>query len=276
MLIAALILTFALLAALGYAHHIEPGRIKRVHYTLDATTLQVKKQIRTKDRPAPNGVRLLFFSDLHAGPHFGERRLKRVAAAIAAEKPNVILCGGDLVTEESDLQDAAYYEGLVHFFQRLQETAPVAAVYGNHDVEAPENRDFVDRLYHETGVTILVNEVLEKEGFPAIYGNMEGFWGEPEPAPAGFHGIVLCHQPDLLTEVTKSVDKVLVLSGHTHRGQVTFFGIPIVRVPLGKIYTYGQYDVSPAKTLLVTSGIGTVHLPFRFGAPPELLIFDLV
>lgn len=275
MLIAAIVLLIAVLAALGYANFIEPSRIKIVHYALEQKTLKLTKRPKTKEIPAPSGERLLFFSDLHAGPFFSATRLKRVAKAIHDAKPSLILCGGDLITEQSDIQDESFHQLLVDFFGKLMDTAPVVAVYGNHDVEALANGDFVDRLYQETGVTVLRNALFDTGCSLPIYGTDEGFWGEPEPAPDDFRGIVLCHQPDLVPELIKDTKNVLALSGHTHRGQVTFFGMPIVRVPLGKVYTYGEYTLTPEQTLIVTGGIGMVHLPFRFGAPPELLIFDL-
>lgn len=260
------------LAALAYAHWIEPDwltvRSYRIRFDRSGRRLTVSRGRQPAD------VRAVYFSDLHAGPFYGDKRLDRLAARITGLQPHLILFGGDLVTEESAVDDPAFRDGLVRFFSRLADTAPVFAVYGNHDTESPVNRALSDAVFTAAGVTLLCNTAGTAATL-SVYGSDDAYHSQPLPPPGDFSGLLLCHQPDPVPGLLGPAGPVLALSGHTHRGQVTLAGIPIVRVPLGRIYTYGLYVFNREQALLVSGGVGTVHLPFRFGARPELIELNI-
>jgi predicted MPP superfamily phosphohydrolase len=243
---------------------IEPERLVRKDY-----------QIRLKGIPEDiDAKKIIFLSDIHAGPNYNEKRLIKLKEAIASLSPDLILFGGDLVAEQSPVRDQAFRDVLIRFFIELKAIAPVIAVYGNHDIESDINKKLIDDVYRESGVQLLVNSQADFEGL-LIYGLDDGFHGEPKPPAPDFSGIVLAHQPDLVETFLKPENEILVLSGHTHRGQVTWFGRPIVTVPLGKKYRYGKFKVKDGLCLIVSGGIGTVHLPLRLGAPPEILTIEI-
>jgi hypothetical protein len=81
--------------------------------------------------------------------------------------------------------------------------------------------------------------------------------------------LLMVHEPDVLPLVARyNVD--LMLSGHTHGGQVRFPFIPPTHLPpLGNIYVEGLFHLGRTQ-LYVNRGIGTVELPFRFNCPPEI------
>ncbi|HTY85319.1 MAG TPA: hypothetical protein VMB19_13945, partial [Silvibacterium sp.] len=67
----------------------------------------------------------------------------------------------------------------------------------------------------------------------------------------------------------------LMLSGHTHGGQIRIPFLPPMFLPqLGKDYVHGLYRLGPTQ-LYVNRGIGTVNLPFRFNCPPEITLITL-
>ena len=86
--------------------------------------------------------------------------------------------------------------------------------------------------------------------------------------------ILLAHEPDIAPEAAKHhVD--LMLSGHTHGGQVRIpFLPPVMLPPMGKKYVEGAFRVGPMQ-LYVNRGVGTVQLPFRFNCPPEITVITL-
>jgi predicted MPP superfamily phosphohydrolase len=86
--------------------------------------------------------------------------------------------------------------------------------------------------------------------------------------------ILLAHEPDIAPEAAKhNVD--LMLSGHTHGGQVRIpFLPPVMLPPMGKDYVEGHFQVGPMQ-LYVNRGIGAVQLPFRFNCPPEITVITL-
>ena len=87
--------------------------------------------------------------------------------------------------------------------------------------------------------------------------------------------ILVSHNPDYVeTKTTRAVD--LVLSGHTHDGQVTFFGLwaPFVPSLYGQKYRTGMVD-TPFTTIITSNGIGTIPPPIRFFARPEIVLIHL-
>jgi predicted MPP superfamily phosphohydrolase len=105
--------------------------------------------------------------------------------------------------------------------------------------------------------------------------------GDPQSAPAlagtGATDLVLLasHQPDFAEELQPgTVD--LVLSGHTHGGQLTFFGLwaPRVNSDYGQKYRTGQV-VTGVTTVIVSNGVGSIFPPFRFFARPQIVVITL-
>jgi hypothetical protein len=92
--------------------------------------------------------------------------------------------------------------------------------------------------------------------------------------PGAFH-LLLSHNPDVFpVAARKGFD--LTLAGHTHGGQVNF---EILEQQLNVArfytpYTYGLYREA-SRAIYVTSGIGTVGVPMRLGAPPEVALIKL-
>ena len=81
--------------------------------------------------------------------------------------------------------------------------------------------------------------------------------------------VLLAHEPDIMTQVPDRV--ALVLSGHTHGGQVRLFGwSPMVPSRYGNRYAYGH--VREQCDLIVSGGLGCSIVPLRFGVPPEIVV----
>jgi hypothetical protein len=113
------------------------------------------------------------------------------------------------------------------------------------------------------------------------------FEGHPDPElaiPVAIRNVanepvvLMCHAPDYVDDLVatpagRAVD--LVLSGHTHGGQVRVPLIgPLTLPPLGKKYVEGWFQFG-ATQLYVNRGLGTVGLPFRFDCPPEIALMTL-
>ena len=85
--------------------------------------------------------------------------------------------------------------------------------------------------------------------------------------------VLLAHEPDIFPRVPRRVS--LTLSGHTHGGQVRFFGYaPVVPSRYGNRYAYGHV-VEDGRNIIVSGGLGCSIMPVRFGVPPEIVVVDL-
>lgn len=241
--------------------------------------------LRPRGLPAGlDGLRIVQLSDLHVGPHTPARQLGRIATATRGAKPHLIAYTGDQVDDHP--ADIEYFRAA---FAGLSAPLGVYAIPGNHDVYAGWSD--VRRRTERIGIRVLVNEaiVLEHGG--------ERFWlagtgdpagrqmsrgpetGAPDldrtmaPVPKGAFSVVLAHNPALFPHLADR-GASLVLSGHTHHGQLA---IPSRRWSLASLfleYAMGTYERN-GSLLYVSPGTNYWGIPFRLGAWPEVTIIEL-
>lgn len=254
-----------IVALLGYGFLIEP-------FWLEVTTHHLGL-IKSADR-----IRLVQISDLHL-KHFGDRE-SAVAERLHALKPDVIVLSGDLVDR------AEVLPALEQFLAALP-NAQKFAVLGNWEYWSEVDVKALKALYETRhGVRLLVNQVetiTVRDKSVRLFGLDDFTAGLPDPGLIGrlepFAGItvLLEHSPGYFSSPTvkPSAQKIdLCLSGHTHAGQITMFGVPLWKPQGSGDFTAGWYD-TPTCRLYVSRGIGTSVLPARFGARPEIAVFDL-
>lgn len=219
-------------------------------------------RVRSARVPAGHRVlRLAHLTDVHVGRMTPEARLEGAIDAINALAPDVVCMTGDYVAHS--LQ---YLPRLTHHLRRL--TAPTFATLGNHDHwhGAPS----VVRALEHAGVTVLVNRSVrfEVEGHAwrivgiddAVTGHhdVDRAWSEPGDEPS----LVLSHLAELAS-VADRRGAALVLSGHTHGGQIPNGGV-VERVMrrMGHRYILGWYTVGETP-VYVNRGIGAAVFPWR-------------
>jgi predicted MPP superfamily phosphohydrolase len=217
----------------------------------------------------------VFATDLHVGaPHVGLDRLERIVARIQAEAPDIVLLGGDFVCAAVIGRTVVAPEAIAERLGSLRPALGTVAVLGNHDwwMDGPA----IAAALSAQGIRVLENDAAQF-GRLWVAGLADDTTRHPDSyaaiaaVPADAPVIGLMHDPANLPDWPRRL--TLALAGHTHAGQMRLPGIgsPIVpgRAPrrhaFGLIREYGQL-------LYVSAGIGTSILPFRFGAPPELLV----
>ncbi|OGF56697.1 MAG: hypothetical protein A2Z21_06295 [Candidatus Fraserbacteria bacterium RBG_16_55_9] len=219
-------------------------------------------------------LRLGVMSDFHA-PNY------RFAASQLIEEVNRAQC--DLLTIVGDSVDQGGNEPLVKdLFAPMNASLGKFAVLGNWEYQRGVNRRILKRAYRDAGVQLLVNEdaIVTASGTDLrIVGlddllegnsNLDLLQEKPE-----LPTLVLSHCPALAEEIAPRVSRsALILSGHTHGGQVAPFGIALY-VPTGSgPFVKGWYKVGQSD-LYVSPGLGNNHVPFRIGIRPTLTILDI-
>lgn len=238
--------------------------------------------------PAFDGIRIAFLTDIHVGPFFSQKRLEELVARVDAEHPDIVLLGGDYA-DDSD--------GAVAFFAAkpgFSATMGVYAVPGNHDRVMPEsNLSRLLQAMSEAGVTPLCNavEVLQAEGQYLYLAGVDDYVvGHPDipgvaaACRADSFTVFLLHNPDGIPEALAAMDgrgaqgwADLILSGHTHGGQVTIFGqraINDINRVTGERFRTGWKREGGAD-ILISNGVGTTFLPIRFFARPQIHFLTL-
>ena len=163
---------------------------------------------------------------------------------------------------------------------RLKAKYGVYAVLGNHDhwVDAP----LITDLFRAEGITVLINEGMrfEKDGQAFWLAGVDDTMVGLEDISLALAGarenemkLLLAHNPILLRRAARAhVD--LVLSGHTHGGQVAIRGERSTVKGARKRLLKGLGKLGNTQ-MYVNRGLGTVVLPIRYGCPPEISLLEL-
>lgn len=226
--------------------------------------------------PGLDGLRIAFLSDVHAGNFLDEDDFLRVCARVAAEAPDVVCLGGDLVN--------LWPHEILHLRKGLSLLEPplgVFAIYGNHEYETTRDPWQWRSVLEEQGVEVLVNRGrrLTRGGATLWLAGVDDLLAGKPDLDAALDGcapgepiVLLAHHPDFFEEAA-DVGVDLQLSGHTHGGQILIFG----RTPLRHThegYWAGRFERNGAQ-LYVGRGVGVSLIPVRIGAPAEIAIVTL-
>ena len=248
-------------------------------------------RVREVDLPVSNlppdlqGLRILQLSDIHMGPFLTERDLARVIDESLNLRPHLAVITGDLISMLGDPLDACLRQ-----IARLRADAGILGCLGNHEQFAGVEtytavegaRLGIDFLRGRARPLKFGAATLNVAGvdYESISNRKNYLTGVERLAAPGAVNMLLSHNPDVFpVSARKGFD--VTLAGHTHGGQVTIeilsqtmnvarFITPFV----SGYYRLTQPDGSAA-SLYVTRGIGTIGLPIRIGAPPEISLLRL-
>jgi predicted MPP superfamily phosphohydrolase len=221
-------------------------------------------------------LQIVQITDPHIGPFMSIRRLRRICERAVARNPDLILLTGDFLTIESNRVPGALEEALAPL---AAARGRVFACLGNHDHEAPHA---VRRALAAHGVSLLVDDSVEVDtplgrvqilGFDFHFRERDKFMADvcaQHPRPPGMLRIVLLHDPGAFRRLPPG-EGDLVLSGHTHGGQVGLvsFGLPWTFVSLVTSMPDHGLWARGTDRLYVHRGTGHYGFPLRVGVPAE-------
>ena len=261
------IFIFLLSLFLTYARFIEPHlvHVRQHQYRLNP------------DQPFTKSVKVALIADLHVGLYSGhERQLRIIVEKLNQAQPDIVVVAGDWTYEpEHKLAEE------LQVLRQIQ--APVYSVPGNHDEQYP-GPPIQELLKH----ALDVNEVIDIEGQIVEFDEFRligigDLWAGktdmrfmPE-LPQDKPWLILSHNPDTVDMVPELPLRPLMLSGHTHGGQVE---LPwLTNYIMKKVSILGHkkgfYEHEHAD-VFVTVGTGMVGVPFRFRVPPTIDIIELI
>lgn len=229
--------------------------------------------------PGFSGLTIALLADLHHGPWNSFEYLRQAISLTNTLGAEAILLGGDYVRKGSE-----YIEPIWCELAALSAPRGVHAVLGNHDQWEDESLVFTRQCMHNAGITDLTNRgiALSRGGDRLHIAGVGDLWTDTQDlalalaaVPADGCAVLLSHNPDYLEEMD-DVRVKLVLSGHTHGGQINipFLGTPIVPSKYGNRYARGLVR-RDWKQVYVTRGVGLSVLPVRFRCRPEISLLTL-
>jgi predicted MPP superfamily phosphohydrolase len=223
-----------------------------------------------------DGYRVAQLSDLHIGSYDTIRTGARWVAQTNALAPDLVVVTGDLVTSGTE-----FYPDVAQVLSELRAADGVLCILGNHDQWNAAR--FVAAL-RERGLTVLDNEsrAIQRGGATlVVIGLGDPYTGRAD-LPAALRGrmpgaptILLSHYPDYFEAAARERVE-LVLSGHTHGGQLglPFFADRLNLATLTRQRPRGLFR-SGSSHLYVNAGLGTTGPPVRLGVAPEIALFVL-
>jgi uncharacterized protein len=238
----------------------------------------VERQVRiTGLDPRLDGLRIAQLSDLHVGTLTPKSWGLAWSRAANRRAPDLAVVTGDMVTSGTD-----YHEDVADVVGALRAKLGVFVCMGNHDYFG-EGEPLISML-RERGARVLRNEgvVIDRGGATLWLAAIDDTWTRRDDLaralsdrPPGATTVLLAHDPVRFDQAAEAGVE-LVLSGHTHGGQIAvpFFSRAIGLANLAHRYRVGFYPRGRS-TLYVNPGLGTTGPPMRLGVAPEVTILVL-
>jgi predicted MPP superfamily phosphohydrolase len=220
--------------------------------------------------PALTGLRIGFLTDFHRSETVPHELVDRAVRMVMAETPEMIVLGGDYVT----WGDRRFVGPVAEALAPLSAPSGVFAILGNHD----DDRDMPAALTAKGFVVLrdartrlmVRGETLDLAGIR--------YWTRKASdiahvlRGASPNLFLLAHTPMRLAEAA-ALTVPLVLSGHTHGGQIVLPGVGAIAArEFPVIAGIGRRE---GTTIFVSRGVGTVYVPVRLNCPPEVAILTL-
>lgn len=242
----------------------------------EANSLSVEKiEIKLKRLPKKlDGFRLVQLSDIHHSPFTSLEHIARAVEVSNLLKPDLFILTGDYVSHDSE-----YIAPVAEVLGRLEAEFGTFACLGNHDHWT--DAELVTRSFRQAKINVLINEGFRFAARDASFWlcGVDDYMVGKTDLRSALRGafpdemkLLLAHNPVILRQAAR-FDVDLMLSGHTHGGQVKLRDedkrvLPNRRLKNG---LHRRKDTQ----IYITRGIGTVVLPIRYQCPPEISLIEL-
>jgi hypothetical protein len=228
--------------------------------------------------PDLEGLRIAQITDIHAGPYLEPKQVRRIVAMVNETRPHVAMLTGDLITRPGDPLHATIDElaelradsglwGCMGNHEQFARCRGEAQIYGRKKGIEFLRQDYRTLRFGDADLNVVG---VDYQRINKPYLPKAERWIKP-----GAVNLLLSHNPDVFPVAARQ-GYDLVLSGHTHGGQITIEILEQTVNP-GRFLTpfvSGLYQIG-GSTIYVSRGVGTVTLPMRLGAAPEAAIIRL-
>ena len=249
-----------------YSRYIEP-----FHLIVNEYKIESKNVPKSFD-----GIKIVHFSDVHYGTTVDNKYLNKIVDLINKQKPDIVVFTGDFFDKRKNISEKEI-SNINNTLSKINSNLGNYAVNGNHDIKYLKKFEEV----MNNNFTVLNNEeklIYYKDSIPI---SIAGFTDARETETNyeilnnnSNYRIVLIHEPDEYSKI-KDYNFNVIMSGHSHGGQV--------RIPLiGKVYTpdgskkyYDNYYKFNDKEMFISYGIGTSLFDIRFNCTPSINLYRL-
>jgi predicted MPP superfamily phosphohydrolase len=236
-----------------------------------AKNIEVSFQKLNIDRSSPP-LRIVAVSDLHLPSRYAAP--DKLITLINAQEPDIFALVGDTIDRRGN-------EHLAGIFGDVSARIGKYAVLGNWEYQGQVNSVEMRKVFNESDVRLLINESVDLGDY-VLVGLDDYVQGNPDyrllekVLNSEKTVILLNHCPAIFDHFpSNSNTPTIVISGHTHGGQIAPFGITFWTPEGSGSYVKNLYKKNN-RFLYVMRGIGTTGIPIRIGAKPEILVLDMM
>ncbi|MBE6160116.1 MAG: metallophosphoesterase [Lactobacillales bacterium] len=237
------------------------------------------------------GLKIVHISDIHYGRITFENELNELVKKVNKTKPDIIVFTGDLVDQDTKMTNEKA-DKVASILSKLEARIGKYAINGNHDFYYEdwdlviENSDFtnlnnkIETIYLEKDRYILLSGMSTNSyGKTTINEKLKEsteFLKSKKDNEKPIYSILLMHEPDYIDDINLK-DYNLVLSGHSHNGQIRipFIGALKSTLPKGSRKYYDTYYKVKNTDLYISNGIGTSTINFRLFNRPSFNLYRL-
>ena len=236
-----------------------------------------------------HGLKIAHISDIHYGESINKKELEKLKDTINVLKPDIIVYTGDISTDGLANKQI---EEVSEIMRQMEANIGKYAIKGNHDYEFEkwellfENcgftnlNDTYEVIYKDKNKPIVISGISTnlygtkniKDKIEPIYEYLNSFNEDNAKEPV--YSILLLHEPDFIDEIDYNKFD-LVLSGHSHNGQVRLPLIGALYTPIGAKKYYDEHYKVDNTDLYISSGVGTTLLNIRLFNRPSFNFYRL-
>ena len=278
-----ILITFLILIGIGfitflYALLIGSKGLKVKEYKIEINDLPVEY----------HGLKIAHITDIHYGESIKKKELEKLKDKINSLKPDIIVFTGDISTDGLSNE---HIEEVSEILSEMDANIGKYAIKGNHDYHFRkwdllfENSGFInlndtyEAIYRNETTPIILSGISTnlygtkniKDKIEPIYEHLNSY---NEDSKKYAYSILLLHEPDFVKEIDSSRFD-LVLSGHSHNGQVRLPLIGAIYTPIGSKTYYDEYYKVNNTHLYISSGVGTTLLNIRLFNRPSFNFYRL-
>jgi len=239
---------------------------------ISCNTLKTKTNNFSKN--IDNQITIVQISDLHFNP--GNKIYFEMVERINEINPDLLFITGDMVDKNENV------ESLGGLLSNISIKGKTYAILGNWEYWGNINLIRLKEVLQLNNIELLINQQSSITVYNRkinIFGMDSLLGGNPSIRNLSFVeenlNIILAHEPIIFQNIANSIKNdfdIFVFSGHTHAGQITFFGLPIILPPGSGKYSSGIYSIDNFH-LNVNKGIGFSKINIRLFAAPTIDVF---
>lgn len=232
-----------------------------------------------------DGLKIVHFSDLHYKRIVDKDMVKKIVDEINLINPDIVFFTGDLIDKDFKVSDNDISD-LTNLLDSINSKYGKYAIIGNHDYVQDE--DVINNIYENSNFIILQNSsdvIYSSNNQKLFIGGLDTFSYDKSDInetmkyfndnKEDIYKIILVHEPDYTDTILEDYDVNLILSGHSHNGQVNIPFVKNFTLPYGSKKYYKNYYKVKDTPLYISSGIGESRINFRLFNRPSINFYRI-